>query len=198
MARIPAAARREQFIDAAVRVIARDGAAGATTRRIAEEANASQTSLHYCFQTKENLLLAVFEHLSESLRVDSEGVNGEEAGLAQTAERLLTRTMQYAVDHLDQTRATFAITMWAQTTNPELAVRMYDMFLAGWQDVLCSAKETASNEEIASVTRMVVTLADGLSMQLLTDGDRERTMRDTASACVMLSTFVETLLRRSA
>ncbi|MFF8380543.1 TetR/AcrR family transcriptional regulator [Streptomyces sp. NPDC015661] len=198
MAHIPADTRREQFIDAAVRVIARDGAAGATTRRIAEEANAPQASMHYCFQTKENLLLAVFEHLSESLRTDSEGAAAEEAGLARTAERLLTRTMRYAVDHLDQTRATFAIAMWAQSTNPELAVRMYGMFLTGWQDVLGSDRETASNEEIASVTRMVVTLADGLSMQLLTDGDRDRTMRDTANACVMLSTFVETLLRRSA
>ncbi|MGW0819305.1 TetR/AcrR family transcriptional regulator [Streptomyces viridiviolaceus] len=78
MARIPADTRREQFIDAAVRVIARDGVVGATTRRIAEEANAPQTSLHYCFQAKENLLLAVFEHLSESLRADSEAVADKE------------------------------------------------------------------------------------------------------------------------
>jgi AcrR family transcriptional regulator len=68
VARVPSDVRRQQFIDAAVKVIARDGVDGATTRRIAEEAKAPLATLHYCFQTKENLLWAVFEQLAITRR----------------------------------------------------------------------------------------------------------------------------------
>jgi AcrR family transcriptional regulator len=51
VAHLPADVRREQFIDAAVNVIARVGVDGATTRRIAEEADAPPAALHGCFQS---------------------------------------------------------------------------------------------------------------------------------------------------
>lgn len=37
---------------------------GATTRRIAEEANAPLATLHYCFSSKEVLFAAVFEYVT--------------------------------------------------------------------------------------------------------------------------------------
>ncbi|WP_280447927.1 TetR family transcriptional regulator, partial [Nocardia cyriacigeorgica] len=49
------------MVAAAVRVIAARGVDVATTRRIAEEANAPLATLHYCFATKELLFAAVFE-----------------------------------------------------------------------------------------------------------------------------------------
>jgi hypothetical protein len=54
VAHLPADVRREQFIDAAVNVIARVGVDGATTGRIAEEADAPLAAPHYCFQSNEN------------------------------------------------------------------------------------------------------------------------------------------------
>jgi len=59
MARVQAKVRREQLIDAAVRVAARDGVAAATTRAIATEAGASLASVHYCFESKQELLQEV-------------------------------------------------------------------------------------------------------------------------------------------
>lgn len=67
MARIPAAERRADLVAAAVRVIAAHGVDGATTRRIAEAANAPLATLHYCFATKEALFAAVFEYLAASI-----------------------------------------------------------------------------------------------------------------------------------
>ncbi|WP_143860717.1 TetR/AcrR family transcriptional regulator, partial [Nocardia cerradoensis] len=48
----------------AVRMIAAHGVDGATTRRIAQEANAPLATLHYCFATKEVLFAAVFEYVA--------------------------------------------------------------------------------------------------------------------------------------
>ncbi len=68
MARIPAAERRAELVAAAVRMIAAHGVDGATTRRIAQDANAPLATLHYCFATKEVLFAAVFEHVTAQYR----------------------------------------------------------------------------------------------------------------------------------
>ncbi|MFX1686795.1 TetR family transcriptional regulator [Paraburkholderia sp. A2RI-6] len=51
MTRVRAALRRQDFVDAAVDVIATHGVAGATTRRIAQAAGCPLASLHYVFHT---------------------------------------------------------------------------------------------------------------------------------------------------
>ncbi|MCZ1014183.1 helix-turn-helix domain-containing protein [Streptomyces noursei] len=82
------------MVEAAVQVIAREGADGATTRKIADEPQAPLTSLHYCFQNKENLLLAVFIRLAEEMPVTVDLLDGNE-GLGRAAEQALTRSMQW-------------------------------------------------------------------------------------------------------
>ena len=54
---------RQALIGAAVEVIAAEGIAGATTRRITDAAGLPLGALHYWFATKGHLLEAVSEHL---------------------------------------------------------------------------------------------------------------------------------------
>src|SRR6266705_3491496 len=54
-----AQARREQFVEAAIRVMSREGLDRATTRRIAEEAGAPHGTFHYAFRDKNELLMEV-------------------------------------------------------------------------------------------------------------------------------------------
>lgn len=51
--------RRTELIQAATRVVARDGIAAATTRRVAEEAGVPSGLVHYWFAGKDDLLQAV-------------------------------------------------------------------------------------------------------------------------------------------
>ncbi|WP_129305024.1 TetR family transcriptional regulator [Streptomyces sp. L2] len=190
MAYVSADARREQLIEAAVRVIAREGADGATTRKIADEAKAPLASLHYCFQNKENLLLAVFAQLSEELPVDVDLPEGEKASLGPVMEQCLTRAMRWSVDNPVRIRAMIEVTLWAERYDPELSVGFYDAFLKSSEDVLRQVEVTLSDEELHSVVRVAMSLVDGLSLQLLTNGDKERTLRDTATACAMLRAFL--------
>lgn len=48
--------RRKRIIEAAIQVIAENGLAGTTTRKIAERAEAPLGALHYCFENKEQLI----------------------------------------------------------------------------------------------------------------------------------------------
>ncbi|MBA3294827.1 MAG: TetR family transcriptional regulator [Geodermatophilaceae bacterium] len=74
MARVAAHDRRQQLIEAAIRVAERDGIAATTTRRIATEAGASLATVHYCFRSKQELfeqvLTAIITELSEAAQAD--------------------------------------------------------------------------------------------------------------------------------
>jgi AcrR family transcriptional regulator len=60
--------RREQIIEAALRVMIAEGVFNATTRKIAEAAGVNVATLHYHFHDKEEILLSVMEGLASSYR----------------------------------------------------------------------------------------------------------------------------------
>ena len=61
--------RRQALVDAAVRVIARDGLAAATTRAIVGEAGMPQGALFYIFSSRDALITEVITHITEQERL---------------------------------------------------------------------------------------------------------------------------------
>jgi len=61
------AERREQILDGLMRVIARKGYAAATTAAVAKAAKLAPGLIHYHFESKQELLLALLERLSALL-----------------------------------------------------------------------------------------------------------------------------------
>ena len=59
MTYLPVGERRRAIIDAAIEVIAEEGLARATTRRIAERAGTPRATIHYCFRDKDELTLLI-------------------------------------------------------------------------------------------------------------------------------------------
>src|SRR3954468_20585470 len=129
MARVPTEVRRRQLVDAAMTVIAREGVDGATTRKIADEAQAPLATLHYCFQAKEKLLWAVFERLAEVVRTDLAQANPVDVAATALVSRLLRETVQWAIENPAPNRAQIEIWLWARRNDPEFASRIYDMFI---------------------------------------------------------------------
>ncbi len=60
--------RREQIVNAALKVMIADGVYHATTRKIAEAAGVNVATLHYHFHDKEEIILSVMEVLASSYR----------------------------------------------------------------------------------------------------------------------------------
>lgn len=196
MAHVPTEVRRRQFIDAAVTVIAREGVDGATTRRIAEEAGAPLATLHYCFQTKENLLWAVFEHLADLVRTDIEQTSAPGQSGTAIAGHMLEVTIGWAIENPIANRTQIEIWLWAERNDQEFAVRIYDMFIDAWKGFLSEAKPALADDEVETVTRVVVALIDGLCMQLITHGDEQKVRREMATAQAMLAAYLGKRNRR--
>lgn len=192
MAHIPTEIRRQQFIDAAVTVIAREGVDGATTRRIAEEAQAPLATLHYCFQTKENLLWAVFEQLSDLVRVDIENASAEGESVGAIAGHLIRETARWGVHHHDHNRAQIEIWLWAERNDQTLAVRLYDTFIKSCEELLRSANSPLPEDQLETVSRVIVAVIDGLGMQLITRGEENTILREAETAAAMLDAYLST------
>jgi AcrR family transcriptional regulator len=89
---------QERLLDAAARILARDGLHGATTREIASDAGVNEVTLFRHFQSKENLLGAVFRRVaaqhSEALAeadTSSHDVHGDLLRCARSYDELIEK-----------------------------------------------------------------------------------------------------------
>ncbi|MCX4977026.1 TetR/AcrR family transcriptional regulator [Streptomyces sp. NBC_00564] len=199
MARVPMDQRRQDYIEATVRVIGERGVRGATTRRIADAAQAPLATLHYVFHTKEQLFFAVFEHASDQL-LERIGASKESSGLGETAASLLVTTMDWYLENDGYARAQFDLYMWAlrqEGTHPGLATRAYDLFIDRFAEVLRKALGDDDDAELVKpLARMVASHLDGLCLQWHGYGDRARLDADVALAGEAIELLVESRRRR--
>ncbi|MFF0384168.1 TetR/AcrR family transcriptional regulator [Streptomyces sp. NPDC004286] len=176
MARVPAAERRNDLVNAAVQVIASHGVDGATTRRIAERANAPLATLHYCFQTKELLFAAVFERLTERYRevlIESD-VQGD---LVETARAILRGLLNWYLDSDPEfASASFELISWAQRQEEHPAVTVYNEAFNVVRSILAraAAGQDVAPETIDRIGYVIGTLTDGFVVNWLTYADKSR------------------------
>ncbi|WP_062995230.1 TetR/AcrR family transcriptional regulator [Nocardia mikamii] len=162
-----------QFIDAAVRVIAERGVGSATTRRIAEAADAPLASLHYCFRDKDGLFLAVFEYLAAEITKQFTSIEPDE--LEATAVEVVRRSVRWLMEHPDYALAEVDLYMWMTRNRPALAKEAYDVFLRAVTDVLQrAAGPGARAEAIENLGAVLIGATDGLVLQWASDRDRAR------------------------
>jgi TetR/AcrR family transcriptional regulator, regulator of biofilm formation and stress response len=190
MAHIPTDLRRQRFIDAALVVVAQDGVDGATTRRIAEQAGAPVATLHYCFQTKENLLWAVFEQLTELMRDEIGSAAALGQSRATVGAQLLRHAIEWAIARPQANRAQFEIWFWAKRHDPEFAIRIYELVTDTWCEFLGGTRTPRPGTDLESVAHVLVGLVDGLCMQLVSNSDDEATRRKVDVATRMLEAYL--------
>ncbi|WP_330255750.1 TetR/AcrR family transcriptional regulator [Nocardia sp. NBC_00565] len=194
MARVPAEQRRQDFIEAAVRVIAEQGMDRATTRKIAEAAEAPLATLHYCFHTKEQLFFAVFEHMSaDILKGQAEAIKGH-GDLAVTAARIVRATMEWSTRHPNYARVQFDLLLWGlrrDGKDVEWANRVYAHFIEGYLRILrASVGVNDDPSMVEPLARVVLSIIDGLTLQWVSDPNDARLQGDVELACAMISTYV--------
>ena len=176
MARVPAAQRRQQLIEAAFRVMERDGVAAATTRAIAAEAGAPLASFHYCFSSKEELMRELTPALLDGML--SGGVGGIPPG--GDVREIIHDGLQGIWATIEATRdeqhVLYEFTQVA-LRNPELedlARAQYDRYFAVGIAFLEEVRTAAGIEwsvPIEVVGRMMVSFIDGLALGWVVDGD---------------------------
>jgi AcrR family transcriptional regulator len=196
MARVQAKVRREQLIDAAVRVAARDGVAATTTRAIATEAGASLASVHYCFESKQELLQEVLisiinELTGETLAADRSTEPPAGASVAEMVRADLGALWAVVEREPGKQQVTYELTHYALRTEglEGLAQWQYQVYYARSAERLRQIAARAGVEwtvPLPTLTRMLMNMIDGLVLGWLVD-------RDSQLALSALEAFADTL-----
>ncbi|MEV4219577.1 TetR/AcrR family transcriptional regulator [Nonomuraea sp. NPDC049725] len=181
MTYLPAGERRRLIADAAIEVIAEEGLAHATTRRIAERAGTPRATIHYCFRGKDELIMLVLERAGATMRAAFDGLDPA-AGLEATLRALVATYWRWIRDHPGLHLALMELTMWV--------IRNKDSVLPGSQDVweavngplggdlIRSALDAAADADgvrpavpTGELTRFLIHRMDGLVFEYAETGD---------------------------
>jgi AcrR family transcriptional regulator len=98
-------------VDAAIDVIANEGLTRATTRRIAERANAPLGALHYCFRNKNELMELIYERGAGTIRDALEKVDPTN-GVETTIRESVGIYWRFIRDNLGLQLALFELGLW--------------------------------------------------------------------------------------
>lgn len=175
--------RRAAIIAAAISVLARDGIAETTTRKIATAAKVNQASLRYYFGSKDDLLFAV---LQEMMRLTKEIVR---ASLPTDVDwrTAIERSLQAFWAHIEQAPELqvmqYELTLYAlrNPTSAWLAKQQYDGYAAVVEDLLRQNFEAVGHTcavPLLALARFIVGGLDGMILQFVSDHDTARARRD--------------------
>lgn len=192
MTRIPVADRRTALIHAALRVVARDGVAAATTRRIVGEAGMPLASFHYVFASRDELMSELISTAIAQERSDLAPAFASPPGDLRAAIRAgLRHYLDGVRADPGREKAMFELTQWAlrEPGMEALARRQYDRYFElAEQTAAETARLTGSvwTRPVAEVARTLVALTDGLTIAWLVT-------RDDQAAAATIEFAVEAL-----
>ncbi|RQZ18715.1 TetR/AcrR family transcriptional regulator [Burkholderia sp. Bp9031] len=188
MTRVRAALRRQDFVDAAVEVIAAHGVAGATTRRIAEAAGCPLASLHYVFHTKDDLFDAVYESLFDLLATNAPA-DIEFQSFGELAGWQLRKIVEWLVQNPSYARAQSELIQWAERHRPDFALKTYVQTVERTIAYLGKCAPQVNRDMIEPVARMSIILIDGLLNSWHAETNIHRLRANLNSASSALEAF---------
>ncbi|MFI5807162.1 TetR/AcrR family transcriptional regulator [Streptomyces sp. NPDC051561] len=176
MARMPAAQRRRQLVEAAIRAMARDGVAKTTTRSVVAEAGVSLSVFHYCFASKQELLEAVMDAISEASESDVLAELVPRATLRETIRAGLQAYWDHVLAHPGQHMLTYELTQYAlrEPGYTHLARRQYERYVTAHTKVLRRLVPALGVELTvpeSTAARYLAALTDGLTLNFMVLGD---------------------------
>jgi AcrR family transcriptional regulator len=175
--RKPAEGTRQALIDAALRVLFRDGTQAATTRRIAEEAGVQQGQVHYWFADKNDLFEEAVKAILAGLDRATEEVRGSGGTVGQTLKAAMDSVI--ADDPIRQLAA-YDITVYALRSPAlrELAATQYRLYLDEVNRQLAPFADEIEAKipgGLPALTALASATFDGLTLHWLADPDPART-----------------------
>ncbi|MFX0578444.1 TetR/AcrR family transcriptional regulator [Nocardia nepalensis] len=169
MAYLTASERRSKIVEAATRVIARDGLAAASTRRIADEAGVNLAALHYSFDGKEDIYLAADDAL-RAIVMETDHDSPEPPTRHSVARSLISRFQDKLRTDRDIALAQYELLLWAlRGGKDELAAASYQKFIDAFSAEFAQAYDIGDSDTTA-LSRYTIGAIDGIYMQHLAAG----------------------------
>jgi AcrR family transcriptional regulator len=172
--------RRVALVEAAIRVMTRDGVARATTRAIAGEAEMPLGIFHYAFRSKHELLLRVTQEIARQSKGDIDAAVLSKPGvqLEEVATAGLMAYFDHVVAHPKEHLLTYELTQFALREEgfEGVAKEQYEYYLQENEALLAAFAEIMEIEWVAPlrvVNRYVLSVMDGLALNYLAIGNEE-------------------------
>ncbi|MET7724054.1 TetR/AcrR family transcriptional regulator [Streptomyces mirabilis] len=166
--------RRAELLEAAIRVMTRDGVAKATTRAIVNEAGMTLGAFHYCFDSRAQLLERVTETLTERYVAEVRGLFAPHRDIRDSVLDSLHAFWKGFEANPGEHQISYELTQYA-LRNPgfeNIARRQYEIFLGAFASLLELAADNAGIEwtqPVPILARYVHSVIDGLNMTWLVD-----------------------------
>lgn len=177
--------RRDQLVATALEVAERDGLAAATVREVARSADVSTGVVHYCFDSKDELLAAMAEQLVRELRAATVVPvgGGSLEDVMVSGVRSFWRTIERSAD---RQLLTYEITVTAlrSDTLHDAAVRQYEVSrqaVRDFLDAVAGATGTRWAMPVDQVAGLVLAQLDGVVLRFLVDRDARAARRSLES-----------------
>lgn len=175
--------RRTRILEAAIAVLAREGIAETTTRKIADKAGVNQAMLRYYFGSKDDLLFAVLQEMMRQTReiVQQSTLSGK--GVRALLLEGLLGFWRHFESQTELQVMQYELTLYA-LRNPAsawLARQQYDGYCAVVEALLLEGFARAGQNSVVplpELARFVVAGIDGLILQFISAPDPERARRD--------------------
>ncbi|MFC9634240.1 TetR/AcrR family transcriptional regulator [Streptomyces mirabilis] len=166
--------RRAELLEAAIRVMTRDGVAKATTRAIVNEAGMTLGAFHYCFDSRAQLLERVTETLTERYVAEVRGLFAPHRDIRDSVLDSLHAFWKGFEANPGEHQISYELTQYALRTPgfENIARRQYEIFLAAFASLLELAADNAGIEwtqPVPILARYVHSVIDGLNMTWLVD-----------------------------
>lgn len=176
MARMSVDERRRRLVEAAIAVMAREGVANTTTRGIVAEAGMQIGVFHYCFRSKEELVLEVMRAINER----SYTAVGEVLAQPLEAADLIRAAVQAYWSHIAQNPLehllTYELTQYALRT-PEAehaAVEQYRNYTEGMVALITAMAQQGGftwRTPAEVQAKFILAAIEGITFQWLVDRD---------------------------
>ncbi|MFI1356193.1 TetR/AcrR family transcriptional regulator [Streptomyces sp. NPDC020898] len=180
--------RRAELLEAAIRVMARDGVAKATTRAVVNEAGMTLGAFHYCFASRAQLLELVTETLTERYVAEVRGLFAPHKDIRDSVLDSLHAFWKGFEANPGEHQITYELTQYA-LRNPgfeDVAGKQYEIYRRAFAALLELAADNAGiewTEPVPVLARYVQSMIDGLNMIWLVD----RNSADSQAALEMLA-----------
>jgi len=189
---VEASVRSRQLVEAARRVLIRDGVGRLTMRAVAAEAGVLLGTVTYVFPSKEMLLRAVIEDVTAEIAEVLKSSVDTGRGLEHAIRHGLDRYWATLVEDQEGLQIIqYELTIYAlRTAGLESMARwQYDRYariVAAWcQEAASNAGETCA-VPFDTLARVLVAAVDGLILQYVCDPDVTRSREDLQAVIEML------------
>jgi len=170
--------RRERLLEAAERVMTRDGVAAGTTRAIVAEAGMAPSVFHYCFRSRDEMISELILRLGGRERAAVWEAVVPSPDLREMLRSAVDAYLGHLTAHPEQELVLLELNHYALRTPGlrHLAVQQYQMYYESARHVLALAAEVIGYSwrlGDAAMARLAVTILDGVTTTWLAYRDSE-------------------------